>query len=60
MAMKANKPIRVVLVDGDSTRLVRPRARAFDTFKTVPFEERKRAATTDYGRFWYYLYKRFV
>jgi len=58
--MKANKPIRVVLVDGDSTRLIRTRARAFDTFKTVPFEERKRAATTDYGMFWYYLSRRFV
>ena len=58
--MKANKPIRVVLVDGDSTRLIRTHARASNTFKTVAFEERKRAATTAYGMFWYYLSRRFA
>jgi hypothetical protein len=58
--MKADKPIRVVLVDGDSTRLIRTRARAFDTFKTVPFEERKRAVATKYGVFWSLISRRIL
>ncbi|HLC11360.1 MAG TPA: hypothetical protein VJL56_05915 [Candidatus Bathyarchaeia archaeon] len=58
--MKGNKPIRVVLVDGDSTRLVRPRARAFDTFKTVRFEDRKHEVATKYGVFWSLISRRIL
>ena len=58
--MKANKPIKVVLVDGDSTRLVRTRSRAFDTFKTVRFEDSKHALTTKYGVFWSLISRRIL
>jgi hypothetical protein len=59
-AMKENSETRVVLVGRDSAGLARRRARAFDSFTTVRFEERKRAVAAAYGTFWYLMSRRFL
>ncbi len=58
--MKENNETRKVLVGGDSASLARRRARAFESFTTVRFEERKRAATAAYGTLWHLMSRRFV
>ncbi|HZY47071.1 MAG TPA: hypothetical protein VFE96_04670 [Candidatus Bathyarchaeia archaeon] len=58
--MKANRPIRVVLVDGDSARVVRTRARTSRPFTTVRFEDTKREAIIEYGLFWTLMSRRFL
>ena len=56
--MKENNATRV-LVRERSTSLTRRHARARESFTTVAFEERKRAATVAYGTFWYIMSRRF-
>jgi hypothetical protein len=58
--MKENNETRVVLVRRDSASLARRRTRAFDSFTTVRFEDRKRAATAAYGTFWHMMSRRFL
>jgi len=56
--MKENNATRVLVREG-STSLTRRHARARESFTTVAFEERKRAATVAYGTFWYIMSRRF-
>ena len=56
-AMKEKSNARV-LVRESSTRLMMRRARAHESFMTMRFEERKRAAA-GYGTFWYLMSRRF-
>ena len=58
--MKENSEAELVLVRRDSASLARRRARAFESFTTVRFEERKRAATAAYGTLWHLMSRRFV
>jgi hypothetical protein len=58
--MKENSEAGLVLVRRDSASLARRRARAFESFTTVRFEERKRAATAAYGTLWHLMSRRFV
>jgi hypothetical protein len=58
--MKENSEAGLVLVRRDSSSLARRRARAFESFTTVRFEERKRAATAAYGTLWHLMSRRFV
>jgi len=55
--MKENNNARV-LVRESSIRLTMRRARAHESFMTMRFEERKRAAKA-YGTFWYLMSRRF-
>jgi hypothetical protein len=57
-AMKDSSETKVVLVGRSSASLARRRARALESFTTVRFEERKRAATA-YGTFWFLMSRRF-
>ena len=57
-AMKENSNARV-LVRESSSRLIMRRARVHESFMTMRFEERKRAAAAAYGTFWYLTSRRF-
>jgi hypothetical protein len=58
--MKENSEAGLVLVRRDSASLARRRARALESFTTVRFEQRKRAATAAYGTFWYLMSRRLL
>jgi hypothetical protein len=58
--MKANSTPRVVLVQHDFARHARNRARAFEPFTTVRFEDRKHSVATKYGVFWSLISRRIL